>query len=163
MAGAARRRGASVDRFRGAPRGLSGQKEGRLVIREADLGQPADAEALVGLIDADARDLMGGGAPLTPAVRARLVPNLREVPGRLVLLAFEGERAVGVAVCFPGFSTFHARPLINIHDLAVLPGSRGRGVGRALLGAVVVGMFAGLYPAWRAAGMRPVEAIRETQ
>jgi hypothetical protein len=29
--------------------------------------------------------------------------------------------AVGIAVCFIGFSTFAARPLINIHDLAVLP------------------------------------------
>jgi putative ABC transport system permease protein len=32
----------------------------------------------------------------------------------------------------------------------------------AMAGAVVVGFFAGLYPALRAAGMRPVEAIRET-
>jgi ribosomal protein S18 acetylase RimI-like enzyme len=32
-----------------------------------------------------------------------------------------------------GFSTFHARPLINIHDLAVLESTRGHGVGRALL------------------------------
>lgn len=115
---------------------MSVQEEGRLVVREADLGRPADADALVGLIDAYARDSMGGGVPLTPAVRGRLVPALREVPGRLVLLAFEGERAVGVAVCFQGFSTFQARPLINIHDLAVLPSARGRGVGRALLGAV---------------------------
>ncbi|MDP7573186.1 MAG: GNAT family N-acetyltransferase, partial [Myxococcota bacterium] len=45
------------------------------------------------------------------------------------------KRPVGVAVCFLGFSTFQARPLLNIHDLAVLPEWRGRGVGRALLAA----------------------------
>lgn len=31
----------------------------------------------------------------------------------------------------------------------------------ALGGAIVVGIFAGLYPGWRAASMRPIEAIRE--
>jgi ribosomal protein S18 acetylase RimI-like enzyme len=40
-----------------------------------------------------------------------------------------------VAVCFLGFSTFAARPLLNVHDLAVLPECRGKGVGRALLEA----------------------------
>jgi ribosomal protein S18 acetylase RimI-like enzyme len=40
---------------------------------------------------------------------------------------------VAVAVCFVGFSTFVARPLINIHDLAVLPEYRGQGIGRLLL------------------------------
>lgn len=34
-------------------------------------------------------------------------------------------------------------------------------IGYALLGAIVLGFFAGLYPAWRAASMRPVDAIRE--
>ena len=34
-------------------------------------------------------------------------------------------------------------------------------LGYAMLGAIVLGFFAGLYPAWRAASMRPVEAIRE--
>ncbi|MBI3553373.1 MAG: ABC transporter permease [Elusimicrobia bacterium] len=34
-------------------------------------------------------------------------------------------------------------------------------VGYAVLGAVILGFFAGLYPAWRASSMRPVEAIRE--
>jgi putative ABC transport system permease protein len=34
-------------------------------------------------------------------------------------------------------------------------------LGYAMLGAVVLGFFAGLYPAWRASSMRPVEAIRE--
>lgn len=32
-------------------------------------------------------------------------------------------------------------------------------IGYAVLGAVILGFFAGLYPAWRAASMRPVEAI----
>ncbi|MCW8133587.1 MAG: ABC transporter permease [Planctomycetota bacterium] len=34
-------------------------------------------------------------------------------------------------------------------------------IGYAMLGAIVLGFFAGLYPAWRASSMRPVEAIRE--
>jgi ribosomal protein S18 acetylase RimI-like enzyme len=50
-----------------------------------------------------------------------------------VLLALEGERPVGMAICFVGFSTFQARPLLNIHDLAVVPDCRGQGIGRALL------------------------------
>jgi putative ABC transport system permease protein len=32
-------------------------------------------------------------------------------------------------------------------------------IGYAVLGAVLLGFFAGLYPAWRASSMRPVEAI----
>ena len=32
-------------------------------------------------------------------------------------------------------------------------------IGYAVLGAVILGFFAGLYPAWRASSMRPVEAI----
>jgi len=34
-------------------------------------------------------------------------------------------------------------------------------VGYAVLGAIILGFFGGLYPAWRAASMRPVDAIRE--
>lgn len=34
-------------------------------------------------------------------------------------------------------------------------------IGAAVVGAVVLGFFGGLYPAWRACTMRPVEAIRK--
>ncbi len=78
---------------------------------------------------------MGGGEPLSPTVRGRLVPALRDHPTALVLLAIEQAHPVGVAVCFLGFSTFQAQPLLNIHDLAVLPEWRSKGVGRALLRA----------------------------
>ncbi len=53
-----------------------------------------------------------------------------------MFLAYDGEAAVGVAVCFLGFSTFAAKPLVNLHDVAVVPTHRGRGVGWALLAAV---------------------------
>jgi GNAT superfamily N-acetyltransferase len=52
-----------------------------------------------------------------------------------VLLAFDGDEPVGIATCFFGFSTFAARPLLNVHDLAVVPARRGDGIGRALLAA----------------------------
>jgi len=51
----------------------------------------------------------------------------------VVFLAWHSATPVGIAVCFVGFSTFLARPLINIHDLAVIPVYRRHGVGRLLL------------------------------
>lgn len=104
-------------------------------VRPADLADPADAAAIVRLIDAYARDPRGGGVPLPAAVRARLVAGLAAHPTALVWLAFEADTAIGVCVGFLGYSTFQAMPLLNIHDLAVLPQYRGRGVGRALLAA----------------------------
>lgn len=107
----------------------------RLDIRAADFADAAHCAAIVELLDSYATDPIGGGTPLGRDVREQLIPALREHPTALVLLAFADERAVGIAVCFFGFSTFQARPLLNIHDLAVVPAWRGRGVGRALLSA----------------------------
>lgn len=109
-----------------------------IVIRPADFTNPLHRDGLVDVIDSYARDPIGGGAPLPADVRERLVPALREHPTAMVLMAFAAERPVGVAVCFLGFSTFQARPLMNIHDLAIVPDWRGKGVGRALLEAVEI-------------------------
>lgn len=88
------------------------------------------------MIDVYARDPMGETKPLDPDVRARLIPGLQNHPTTVVFLAFHGDQAVGAAVCFIGFSTFAAKPLINIHDFVVLSALRGKGVGRSLLEAI---------------------------
>jgi ribosomal protein S18 acetylase RimI-like enzyme len=107
-----------------------------ITIREADLGNPDDGAGIVAVLNTYASDAIGGGTPLTPEVRERLPRALRDHPTTVVFLAFVGSRPAGIAVCFFGFSTFQARPLLNIHDLAVIPDLRGQGIGRALLEAV---------------------------
>jgi ribosomal protein S18 acetylase RimI-like enzyme len=106
-----------------------------ITIRHADLDHAGDAAAVVMLLDAYATDPRGGGQPLSQDVRARLISGLRQHPTSRVWLAFDDATPIGVCVGFIGFSTFQARPLLNIHDLAVLPGRRGGGVGRTLLAA----------------------------
>lgn len=107
-----------------------------VTVRLADYADAADAARVVALLDSYARDPMGGGKPLSDDVRARLVSGLAAHPGAFSLLAFAGDEALGLANCITGFSTFAARPLVNIHDMAVLPEARGKGVGRALMLAV---------------------------
>ncbi len=94
---------------------------------EADLKLPEHQKAVLAMVDAYSRDSMGEAKPLDPDVRARLIPGLQKHPTTLVFLAFDGDRAVGAAVCFIGFSTFAAKPLINIHDFVVLSALRGKG------------------------------------
>ena len=50
-----------------------------------------------------------------------------------VLLAFDGDVAVGFALFFRNFSTFLGRPGLYLEDLFVRESARGRGIGKALL------------------------------
>lgn len=102
----------------------------------ADLDRKGHQRAVLDLLDAFSRDTMGNGRPMRADVRARLIPGLRAHPTTLIFLAFVGERPVGLAVCFHGFSTFAAKPLINIHDFIVLPEARSLRIGRRLLATV---------------------------
>jgi len=105
-------------------------------VRLANLDSATDAAAIVAVLDSYASDPRGGSTPLSAEVKARLIPGLAAHPTTRVWLAFDAGQAIGLCVGFMGFSTFRAQPLINIHDLAVVPGRRGGGVGRALLTAV---------------------------
>ncbi len=107
-----------------------------VTIVEADLAVPDHTRAIVALTAAYACDALGNGAALPEDVLQRLVAGLAAHPTTMVLLASVGRQFVGIATCFVGFSTFAARPIINVHDLYVAESARGRGVGRGLLAAV---------------------------
>jgi len=102
-------------------------------IVRADYADPVHAQALVDLLDAYARDPAGGGHALAASTRDNLVRCLAALPQAFSVLAFDGEAPVGLVNCLEGFSTFACRPLVNVHDLAVLPSHRGRRVAERML------------------------------
>ncbi|HCD51785.1 MAG TPA: GNAT family N-acetyltransferase [Balneolaceae bacterium] len=107
-----------------------------LNIIEADLENPTHTEYILYLTNAYAMDEMGGGEPLKKEVYDSLIAGLKRAGNYLGFIALDGDDPVGIANCFMGFSTFYAKPLINIHDLGVVPDARGKGVGGKLIDAV---------------------------
>lgn len=93
---------------------------------------PADAEVLLGLIRGLARyEHLEEAATCTEAdIRAALsgtCPDLR------ALIAWSGDRAVGMATFYSAFSSFRGSRLVYLEDLYVIPTARGTGAGRALM------------------------------
>ncbi|MDP3137151.1 MAG: GNAT family N-acetyltransferase [Burkholderiaceae bacterium] len=105
-------------------------------IVHADYDNPAHARALVELLDAYAQDPAGGGHALSDYARANVVAGLAARPQAFSVLAFDGERAIGLVNCIEGFSTFAARALVNVHDVIVLADCRGRRVAELMLALV---------------------------
>jgi ribosomal protein S18 acetylase RimI-like enzyme len=99
----------------------------------ADYHNPAHAAALISLLDAYAQDPMGGGQALSEFAKANLVQALAARPQAYSVLAFDGDKPVGLVNCIEGFSTFACRPLVNVHDVAVLAGYRGQRIAEKML------------------------------
>jgi hypothetical protein len=102
----------------------------------ADYSNHRHASALVAMLDAYARDPMGGGEGLSEFARRNVVAGLAARPQAFSVLAFASptdDVPVGLVNCIEGFSTFACKPLVNVHDLAVLPAYRGHGVAMQML------------------------------
>ena len=102
----------------------------------ADYRDAAQAAAVVDLLNAYASEPAGGGVPLDPAVRQDLPAALAARPQAFSVLAFEGGQPVGLVNCLEGFSTFACKPLVNVHDVVVLPSHRGQGVAQKMFARV---------------------------
>ena len=104
-----------------------------ITIIKADYSNEKHRLEIPYLLNTYACDPMGGGEPLKEEVMETLADQLSQQSNAFSLIAYEDEKPIGLANCFFGFSTFSCKPLVNIHDIAVLKESRGKGVGKKLL------------------------------
>ncbi len=104
-----------------------------LHVAAVDLYDSVQAAIWLDLLDHYARDPMGGGEGLSDYAKLNLVHTIRQVPGFHGALAWLDGEAVGLIDCFAGFSTFAAKPLLNVHDIVVHASRRGQGIAQALL------------------------------
>lgn len=107
--------------------------QARLSIVPVDFTQDKHREHFLQLMAHYAADPMGGAQGLPEAVRRELILRLPRRADWVALLAYCGDVPVGLMNAFEGFSTFAARPLLNIHDMVVHHDYRGRGIAQALL------------------------------
>ena len=102
-------------------------------ILQANYSDTLHAQAIVQLLDAYAQDPAGGGTPLSDFAKANLINELGKRPQAFTVLAFDGDKPVGLVNCIEGFSTFACKPLVNVHDVVVLTSHRGQRVGEQML------------------------------
>lgn len=91
---------------------------------------------LVSLLNRYACDPMGGGLPLDKHVMDQLPQALAQRHDAISLIALSNDTGIGLLNAFEGFSTFSAKPLINIHDVFVDPQYRGQNISRSLMQAI---------------------------
>ncbi|RON45665.1 GNAT family N-acetyltransferase [Pseudomonas frederiksbergensis] len=104
-----------------------------ILVLQASYTNPIHAEAICLVLNNYAEDPMGGGEPLDADVLRQVPAELAKRPYAFSVLAFVGGEPAGLVNCFEGFSTFACRPLVNVHDVAVVPKFRGLGLSQKML------------------------------
>jgi len=102
-----------------------------------DYSNPEHPKAIISLITVYIQDEMGGGSLLSEQEQTALIEGLKNHPETIVLLAETQGVFSGLLIAFENFSTFTARPMINIHDVIVLKEYRRNGIGRDLMNAII--------------------------
>jgi ribosomal protein S18 acetylase RimI-like enzyme len=98
-----------------------------------DIRNKEHQQAMLSQLDLYMQDPMGGQGPLSENLAAEILSGLLVQPNYLFFLAKLNNQYAGLANCFVNFSTFKARQLINIHDFAVAPQFRQKGIGKELM------------------------------
>jgi ribosomal protein S18 acetylase RimI-like enzyme len=99
----------------------------------ADYQNPQHAADISFLLNSYAQDPMGGGNALPQHVQDNLANELAKVPNAFSVLCYVDGKPAGLTNCLQGFSTFKCEPLLNIHDVVVVSGYRGKQISQHML------------------------------
>eukprot|EP01041_Mallomonas_annulata_P008958 gene8958-18542_t len=102
----------------------------------ADLTNKLHTDAIIELLDFKARDECGGGTPLSDYAKTNLIKELSCRPSSSSFLASVDNVFVGISICLEAFSTFACKPILNIHDFAILPSYRRKGISKILFAKI---------------------------
>jgi len=109
-------------------------QQSSFVVRDVDFFDQAMSDDFLELLNQYSLDEMGSGKPLPDEIRSALVPRIQETSNFHSAICYDESGAPAGLVNFMDlFSTFAAKPLINIHDLVVHKDFRGRSVSRMLV------------------------------
>ena len=99
----------------------------------ADYHNKQHADDIVYLLNQYAKHPMGGETELKVSTKENLISKLKGVPGAFSILVYQQKKAIGLANCFMGFSTFQCKPLINVHDIYVKNAYQGKQIAQEIL------------------------------
>ena len=104
-----------------------------------DFAEADDRAAFARLMAEFAAEPVSASAHLGEAHFEKVAGDLARRAGTLVLFASRAEigHPEGVLIAFEGYSSFAQRPLFNVHDVHVSPEARGKGLGSAMVEALV--------------------------
>ncbi len=112
-------------------------KNRRIRFRRADLSKETDRHYLITMLESYKADPMGDSPPYNEEEKKRVIQGLSTHPSAIILFCFIDQMFAGAAVCFETFATFNPGPCINIHDICILQGFRGMGLGRGLMNEII--------------------------
>lgn len=102
-------------------------------IEQVNYNNKKHAEDLVFALNSYARDPMGGGEDLADKTKSTLCQALAKRSDAISFIAYsDSGDVIGLMNAFEGFSTFAAKPLINLHDVWVSESCRGKGLVKEL-------------------------------
>lgn len=109
----------------------------------ADYDHPQHAQDVIDLLAQYALSPTGGGEPLPDTTQQTLIAALQKFGHAFSVLGYvqssAGEREpIALANCLLSFSTFTAKPIVNIHDVFVIAEMQGQGIAQQLLDFVAL-------------------------
>ena len=108
-----------------------------LSILNVDLQIPLHCDQVIKLLNDYMNDPMGNNNPMPKGLAPQIISGLKKHCGFLGFFVLADDQFAGLANCNINFSTFQAKPLINIHDFIVAPEFRKIGAGGFLIQGVL--------------------------